>query len=97
MEKKNMNSFVMQLPRKDPIPNQDINRLGIKKYQSIPLKSAKHFPGYKSLLNEEENGCNDSTDTSHNNKEDHVDNLKEINNKNIDFFQIVYMIFFIVM
>ena len=79
-----MKSLAMLPPRKDPIPNQDINILGTKKYQSLPLQLSKYFPGYKSLINEAEDGRNDSTDTSRTEKEDSLKNLKAINNKNID-------------
>ena len=59
-----MKSLAMSPPRKDPIPNQDINRLGTKKYQSLPPQLAKFCTGYKSLINEVEYGSNYSTDTS---------------------------------
>ena len=71
-------------PRKDLIPNQDIKMLGTKRDQIIPPQLAKLCPGYKSLINKEEDGCNDSTDISRTDKEYSVDNLKSINNKNID-------------
>ena len=35
-KKKNMKSLATSPPRKDTIPNQDINILGTKKYQSCP-------------------------------------------------------------
>ena len=73
----------MSPPRKDPIPNQDIIMYGTEKDQSLPPPLAKVIPGYKSLINEAEDGRNYSTDTSHNDKEDYVDNIKAINNKNI--------------
>ena len=41
----------MSPPRKDPIPNQDINRLSTEKYQSLPPKLAKYFHEYKLLIN----------------------------------------------
>ena len=43
-----MKSLAMLPPGKDPIPNQDINRLSTKKDQSIPPQLAKYPPGYKS-------------------------------------------------
>ena len=43
INKKSMKSLAMLPPRKDPIPNQDINRLGTKKYQSLPPQLAKFF------------------------------------------------------
>ena len=45
---------------------------------------AKFRPWYKSLMNKAEDGCNDSTDTSHTDKEYSVDNMKAVNNKSID-------------
>ena len=58
----------MSPQRKDPIPNQYINILGSKKYRSLPPKLDKYIPGYKSLINREEFGRNDSTDTSRTDK-----------------------------
>ena len=63
-----MKSLAMLPPRKDPIPNQDINTLGTKKYQILPPQFAKFCPGYKSLRNKSEDGCNDYTDTSRTDK-----------------------------
>ena len=40
-----MKSLAISLPRKDPIPNQDINRLRTKKDQSLPPQPDKYFPG----------------------------------------------------
>ena len=77
-------------PRKYPIPNQDINRIITEKYQSAPTHSAKHPPGYKSLLNNAhdtnitEDYCNYSRDNSYNEKEDSVSNMKVGNNKDND-------------
>ena len=53
--------------RKDPIPNQDINRLITKKYQSLPPHLAKFPPVFKYLIygandpNSTEDYRNDST------------------------------------
>ena len=55
-------------PRKDPIPNQDINRLSTKKYQSLPPQLAKFPPGFKSLISKSEDDRNDYTDTSRTDK-----------------------------
>ena len=74
----------MSPPRKDLIPNQDINRLGNEKDQSLPPQLAKYFSGYKSLIHKAKDNHNDSTDTSRTDKEDYINNLKAINNKNID-------------
>ena len=76
--------------RKDMIPNQYINRLSTKKFQTFPPHLAKFPPGFKLLLNEAhdhnstEDDRNDSTDTSPNAKEYPVNNMKIINNKDID-------------
>ena len=79
-----MKSLAILPPRKYPIPNQDINKLGTEIYQILPPKLYKYCPGYKKLINEEEDYRNDSTDTSYTDKEDYINNLKSINNKNID-------------
>ena len=42
-----MKSLEMSPPRKDPIPNQDINMSGTEKYQSLPPQLARFRPGYK--------------------------------------------------
>ena len=63
-----MKSLAMSPPRKDLIPNQDINILGTKKYQSLQPQHAKYRPGYKSLIHEAEDYLNDSTDNSHTDK-----------------------------
>ena len=79
-----MKSLAMLPPRKDTITNQDINMLGTEKDQSHPPQLDKFRPGYKSLINEAEDGRNNYTDTSHTDKEDSVNNMKSINNNNID-------------
>ena len=71
----------MSPPRKDMIPDQDINMLGTEKDQSLPPKLAKFCPVYKSLINEAKDGRNDYTDTSRTYKEDSVKNTKSINKK----------------
>ena len=76
-----MKPISMSPPGKDPIGNQDINMLGTKRYQSLPPQLDKFSPGYKLWINESEDSRNDSTDTSHNYREDSVDNLKAINKK----------------
>ena len=58
----------MSPSRKNPIPDQDINRLSTPKYQSIPPQLDKYPPGYKSLINEAEDGSNDFINTSLTNK-----------------------------
>ena len=73
-----MESPEMSPPRKDSIPNQDINRLSTKKLH-IPPQLARFPPGFKSLINKTEDDRNDSTDNSRTDKEDSVNNLKCIN------------------
>ena len=46
-KKKNKKSLAMSPPKKDQIPNQDIDRLGTNNDQSLPPHLAKYFPGYK--------------------------------------------------
>ena len=79
-----MKSSAMFPPGKYIIPNQDINIFSTKKYQSLPPQLAKFPPGFKSLINQAEDDCNDSTDTSRTDKEDFANKLKAINNKYID-------------
>ena len=79
-----MKSLAVLPPRKYLIPNQDINMLGTKKYQSLPPQLAKYTPGYKSLINEEEDDQNESTDTSRTNEKDSQKNLKNIYLEDID-------------
>ena len=70
--------------RKDPIPDQNINMLGTKKYQNFPPQLPKFCPGYKLLRNEADDDSNDSTDMSRTDKEDFLENVKAMNNKNSD-------------
>ena len=78
INKRNMKSPAMSPPRKDPIPNQDINRLTTIKYQSFSPHLAKFPPRFELLINyahdtnSTEDDCNDSTDTSRNEKEYYV-------------------------
>ena len=58
--------------------------LWTEKDQSLPPQLAKFCPGCKSLRKEAEDDCNDSTDTPCTDKEYSVENLKLMNNKNID-------------
>ena len=74
----------MSLPRNDQIPNKNINTLGTKTDKSLPTQYSKYCTGYKSLIHEAEDDPNDSANTSRNDKEYSVNNLKAINNKNID-------------
>ena len=47
-----MKSLAMSPPRKDPIPNQDKNRLFTKQYPILPPIIEKYAPGYKLLFND---------------------------------------------
>ena len=49
--KRNMKSSAISPLGKDPIPNQDINRLTTKKDKSLPPHLATFPPGFKSLIN----------------------------------------------
>ena len=85
-----MKSPAMLLLREDPIPNQYINILTTKKYQSLPLHLKTFLPGFKSLINYAhdpniiEYDRNDFTNTSLNDKEYSVKNPKVTNKKYID-------------
>ena len=74
-KQRNMKSPAILPPRKDPITNQDINRLITEKYQILPPHLAKYPPGFKVLINyapdpnSTEGDCNDSINTSRNEKE----------------------------
>ena len=80
-KKSNMKLLATLPPRKYPIPNQDINTLGIKKDQSLPPHLPKFCPVYKQLIYEADDDRHDYTNTSHTDKEDSIDNLKAMNNK----------------
>ena len=74
----------MSPKRKYPIPNQQINILGNKKYQSLPPQLYKFNPCFKSLKNEADHDPNDYTNISCTDKEYSVENLKAMNNKKVD-------------
>ena len=69
-----MKSPAMYPPRKDPIPNQYINKLITKQDPSLPPIIEKHTPGYKPLFsdihdpNSTEDYPNDFAYNSHNEK-----------------------------
>ena len=46
-KKRNIKSLATLPPRKDPIPNQDINTLGLKNYQYLPPHVPTFPPGFK--------------------------------------------------
>ena len=83
-KKRNMKSLATSSPRKDPIPNQDINTLGARKYQSLPPQLPKFCPGYKSLIKKEDDDCHDYADTSRTDKEYSIYTIKFTNDKNSD-------------
>ena len=79
-------------PRKNPIPNQDKNTSGIKKYRSLPPHVPKFPPRFKSLRNEADGDHNkyidtsrtDRDDMSRTDQDDSIENLKSMRNKNYD-------------
>ena len=90
INKSRIKSIATSPPRKDPIPNQNKNTLGIKKYQSLPPHVPKFSPGFKSLRNEADGDNHEYTDTSRTDKDDmsltnqdnSIENLKSMKNKN---------------
>ena len=46
-KEKNIKPLATLPPRKDPIPNQDKNTLGLQKYQCLPSKVLPFIPGFK--------------------------------------------------
>ena len=69
-KKRNIKLLATSPPRKDPIPNQYKNNLGIEKYQSLPPHLPKFPPGFKSLRNEADDDNPESTDTSFTDRDD---------------------------
>ena len=78
-----MKSLVMSPPGKGLIPNQDINILGIKNIKVFHHNQLNIVLDIL-IINEAEDGRNDSTDNSRTDKQNYVNNLKAVNNKNID-------------
>ena len=80
----------MSPPRKDPIPNQCINRLTNQQYPSLPPIIEKHTTVYKQLFNDThdpnytETDPNDSIDNSLNENKCYVNKLKVNNNEDND-------------
>ena len=58
--------------------------LGIKKDQNLPPHLPKFCPGYNSLRNKADDDRHDSTYLSRTDKEDYIDNIKSMNQKNND-------------
>ena len=67
-KKVNIKSLGTSPPRKDPIPNQDKNTLGIQKYQCLPPHVPPFTCRFKSLVNEGNNDNPETTDTSRTDK-----------------------------
>ena len=90
--KKKIKSLATSPPRKDPIPNQAKNTLGIEKYQSLSPHVPEFTPGFKSLRNEADDDHHEYTDTSRSDKDntsrtyqdDSIEHLKSTKNKNDD-------------
>ena len=78
----------MAPPRKDPIPDQDKNNLGIQKYQCLPPQVPPFPPGFKPLRNEADDDNTEATDTSRTdkydtlrtNRDDSIENVKSTKN-----------------
>ena len=60
----------MSPPRKDPIPNQDKNTLGLQNDQFLPSHVPPFSSGFKSLRNKANDDNPETTDTSRINKYD---------------------------
>ena len=79
-------------PKKDPIPNQDKNHLGIQKDKWLPPHFSPFPPGFKSLRNEAndddtettDTSCTDKDDTPCTNWDDYIENVKAMKNTNDD-------------
>ena len=74
----------MSAPRKDPIPDQDKNTLGLQKYQCLPSHVPPSSYGFKSLRNKAnddnpettDTSCTDKDDMSCTNRDDSIENVK---------------------
>ena len=89
-KKKNIKQPAMSRPRKDSIPNQDINRWITQQDPSLPPIIEKYTTEYKPLFNDmhdpnyTEDDPNDSTDNYCNENEDYVNKMKVNNNADKD-------------
>ena len=89
-KKRKIKPLATSPPRKDLIPNQDKNTLGLQKYQCLPPQLPPFNPGFKSLRNEAnddnpetiDTSITDKDDTSHTNQDDYIENVKATKNKN---------------
>ena len=79
--------------RKDPITNQDKQIMRINKYQFLIPNILTFLPGYKRLLNEENDDNPENTDTSqyekgymsHTRWYDYIAKVKDTKNTNYDY------------
>ena len=86
-KKRNIKSLVTSPPKKDPIPNQDKNNLGLQKYQWLPPHITLFSSGFKLLRNEgnddnpetTDTSLTDKDDTSRTNRDDYIENVKSMN------------------
>ena len=69
-KKRNIKSLATSPPRKDPIPNQDKNTLGIQKYQCLSPHVPPFPPGFKLLRNEANDDNPETIYTSSTDKDD---------------------------
>ena len=63
-EEENLKSLALSSLRKDPITNQDKQIMRLNKYQFLIPNVLTFLPGYKRLLNEENDDNPENTDTS---------------------------------
>ena len=63
-KKRNIKPLAIYPPRKDTIPNQDKNTLGLQKDQCLPPHLTPFSPGFKSLRNEANYDNPETIDTS---------------------------------
>ena len=82
----------MSPPRKDTIPNQDKNTLGLQKYQCFTSHVPPFSSRFKSLRNQANSDNPETTDTSHTDKDDmshthqdyYIKNVKSVIKQNDD-------------
>ena len=92
IKKINIKSLETLPPIKDTISNQYKNNFGLKKYQSLPPHVPKFPSGFKSLRNKANDDNPESTDTSHNYRDDmspadwddYIGDVKSMKNTNED-------------
>ena len=69
-KERNIKALASSPPRKDPIPDQDKNNLGLQKEQCLPPHVPPFPPRFKSLRNEANDDNPETTDTSHTGEDD---------------------------